>query len=129
MTISRALPKLPPPLWGSWVTSVPPLCLSPRSGNSPGSVSAGAASGFRWELLQGIHGETPAPFPHWDTRGVLQSRERGAQPGAPGATGRSRGCPRSRRCHPQGPALALGGGAQGPGAAPPPPPPPRRARP
>lgn len=42
---------------------------------------------------------------------------------------RPRGCPRCRGSLPAGPALPLGGGAQGPGAAAPPPPPPPPPRP
>lgn len=126
---------LPVPVWPGGGDRVPRPCPSSLLGKpppygGPGSPlcppgGAGAAEGFRWELL---HGETPAPIPALGYAGAAPCPSRGPLPSL------SRGLPVPGLSPlPEGPtpavpALSLGGGSQGPGAAAPPPPP-RRARP
>ncbi|KAL9834408.1 calcineurin B homologous protein 3 isoform 2-T2 [Geothlypis trichas] len=89
-------------------------------------------------------GDTARAVPRLGQPGVSvgrpRPRSRSGIPGQPralfgGTAGgsrcqqRPRGCPRCRGSLPAGPALPLGGGAQGPGAAAPPPPPPPPPRP
>uniref|UniRef100_A0A8C3EKI7 Calcineurin B homologous protein 3 n=3 Tax=Corvus moneduloides TaxID=1196302 RepID=A0A8C3EKI7_CORMO len=100
------------------------LCASsfvcPHPGwHSPGSARAGAAAGLRWEPLQGLHGEPPAPIPALGSRGQLRALLPGTAPEpraghsrAPGATSRSGAVPAPSGCHPRRSRRCLWAGAR-----------------